>query len=259
MKVSLFQKIHIKRLFKKLIKTAEQQYDTMHNYTGQSPENPQIERKKYVAEQLITVSRLEEIYSDSYNLIRTTTNPKTFFGRYDDAMDMLKRMLDYAIPNGLQAKKLQERVNELEQEKEYLIIAFIDRSIQAGKVELLKDTMWAYEDKMTYRSISYLKLKIGEIRYPKQNKAAKYIYCDVAFTPTGKTYYYRTEDQSLDIGDIVLVPTGPYSKETVGIIRHIGWYEENDVPFPLKSTRVIIGKCDKSGKLVRPLLHSEKR
>lgn len=184
MKTSLWQRILAKFLAKRQISAAERQYDAELTYTGRTSDAVQNERRDYVAAQLLTVSRLEEIYRDSDTLIRTTTNPKTFFERYDDAKNVLQKMLEYAVPAGIQAGEIEKRLRALEREREQLTLSFIDRSIRAGKRALLKDTMWRYADRLTARSAAYLQSALGQ---PKRNTGTEYFYCAVAFTPGGES------------------------------------------------------------------------
>ena len=53
----------------------------------------------------------------------------------------------------------------------------------------------------------------GEMLFPEtyernRRKKGELIYCSVEFDDGWKTYYYRTEDDSLDVGDSVIVPAG---------------------------------------------------
>lgn len=230
--------------YRKTKRAFEKLYDKELKHTGLSPDTIGQGRDEFVSNQIVMVSRKMEIFVDSYKLIQTTTNPQTFFGRYDDAIKMLQEMKQYAIRDGLQEGTLEQWISTMEVERDTMTCSFIDRSIAAGKTELLLDTMWAYQDKMTPNSFAYLKSQIGEIRVPQGNGDTGYIYCDVSFTPTGKTYCYRAEDESLNVGDCVLVPAGPYSKKAVGVIRQVRHYKKCDVPYPLEKTRVIIGRCD---------------
>lgn len=67
-------------------------------------------------------------------------------------------------------------------------------------------------------------------------------YCEVAFDDSGRTYYYRTKDQKLKVGDTVYVPFGNSVSKRIGVIKSREDYIADDVPFPLEKTKFIIGK-----------------
>ena len=66
-----------------------------------------------------------------------------------------------------------------------------------------------------------------------------YIYCQVEFTSGGKTYYYRTEDESIELGDTVIVPVGKDNQPTPATVVEVGFYGKDEVPFPLEKTKRI--------------------
>lgn len=54
---------------------------------------------------------------------------------------------------------------------------------------------------------------LGSMIYPEvygkaRRRAGEVIYCRVQFEQAGKTYYYRTQDDHIRVGDWVIVPTG---------------------------------------------------
>lgn len=75
--------------------------------------------------------------------------------------------------------------------------------------------------------------KYGAIR-------GEYIYCSVEFTYNGRTYYYRTEDNSLRPGMYCLVGVGSDNKEKCVEIRKVEYFTESNLPFPLERTKEII-------------------
>ncbi|MGM9629860.1 hypothetical protein [Butyricicoccus sp.] len=77
-------------------------------------------------------------------------------------------------------------------------------------------------------------------------KPGEYIYCSVEFEPYGKTYYYRTADNSLRAGDSVIVPAGQDNAEKKVTITEIKYFTEEDVPFPLEKTKFILRKAEAS-------------
>lgn len=73
--------------------------------------------------------------------------------------------------------------------------------------------------------------------------STKYIYLSVEFSEGGKTYYYRTDDESIKCGDYVLVPVGNLDKKIVKVV-HIEKYSESDVPMPVDKVKEVIEKAE---------------
>lgn len=67
------------------------------------------------------------------------------------------------------------------------------------------------------------------------------IYCSVSFDGN-KTYYYTTDDESIEIGDQVIVPVGASNTELTGEIEDIEYFLPENAPFPLERTKEIIRK-----------------
>lgn len=70
----------------------------------------------------------------------------------------------------------------------------------------------------------------------------EYIYCDVEFDDKQHIYSYITDDDSISIGDTVVVPTGQYNYEDIATVCSINRYTENDAPYPPRKTKRIIRK-----------------
>ena len=88
----------------------------------------------------------------------------------------------------------------------------------------------------------------GEILDPSvygkvKRRTTDYIYCSVAFEEGQKSYYYLTEDDSIKIGDFVLVPDGKDNREVVVEVVNIEYFSEDNVPLPIEKTKRIIRKC----------------
>lgn len=88
----------------------------------------------------------------------------------------------------------------------------------------------------------------GEILDPSvygkvKRRTTDYIYCSVVFEEGQKSYYYLTEDDSIKIGDFVLVPAGKDNREVVVEVVNIEYFSEDNVPLPIEKTKRIIRKC----------------
>lgn len=82
--------------------------------------------------------------------------------------------------------------------------------------------------------------------YNKSNrKRDDYIFCSVEFNEKGKSYYYVTEDDTLKIGDKVVVAVGDESHLAIAKSIRIDYFPEDQVPFPINRTKPILRKCTK--------------
>lgn len=89
---------------------------------------------------------------------------------------------------------------------------------------------------------------LGEILDPSVYGKVKrlttdYIYCSVVFDEGQKSYYYLTDDDSIEIGDFVLVPVGKDNHEAVVEVVNIEYFSVENVPLPVEKTKRIIRKC----------------
>lgn len=81
-------------------------------------------------------------------------------------------------------------------------------------------------------------------RYGHGVKKGEYIYCSVEFSQLSGTYYYRTEDDTLQIGDRVIVPVGRQMQEKIARIVDIEYFTKENVPFPLARTKCILQRYE---------------
>lgn len=89
---------------------------------------------------------------------------------------------------------------------------------------------------------------MGEILNPLVYKKARrknsdYIFCSAEFEDGGKSYYYLTDDDTLQIGDLVFVPVGKDGRMAIVEIVDIEYFSEDEVPLPLDKVKRIIRKC----------------
>ena len=71
------------------------------------------------------------------------------------------------------------------------------------------------------------------------------MYCSVEFEEGYKTYYYISDDASIEVGDYVVVPAGKDNHHAVVEVVDIEYFSDDDVPLPLDKTKHIIRKCTK--------------
>lgn len=72
---------------------------------------------------------------------------------------------------------------------------------------------------------------------------AVHTYCEVAFDDSGRTFYYRTRNPKLKVGDAVYVPFGHNAPKRIGVIVSLEEYTGHDALYPLERTKFIIGKA----------------
>lgn len=87
----------------------------------------------------------------------------------------------------------------------------------------------------------------GEILDPSvyeksKRRAQDYMYCSVEFERGGKCYHYISDDDTIKVGDRVVVPVGKDNYASVGSVAEVGFYPEDEVPFPLEKTKHILEK-----------------
>lgn len=80
--------------------------------------------------------------------------------------------------------------------------------------------------------------------YPMPNYDAIHTYCQVAFDDSGKSFYYRTRNPELKVGDMVYVPVGYKYEKKIGQIISMKNYKGSKAPYPLERTKHIIGKVE---------------
>lgn len=80
--------------------------------------------------------------------------------------------------------------------------------------------------------------------YPCPNYKINHTYCEVAFDDSGKTFYYRTRNPELKVGDMVYVPVGYKYEKKIGKIVSMKEYKGSKVPYPLEKTKHIKGKAE---------------
>ena len=74
----------------------------------------------------------------------------------------------------------------------------------------------------------------------------EYIYLSVIFEEHGKTYYYRTEDDTIELGDFLLVEAGHDNHKTVVKVVDVEYFPEDKVPLPLDRTRTVLRRAVES-------------
>lgn len=175
------------------------------------------------------VSRKYEIEGGIESLLENF-NAKDLFshieGNSDDVIDTPNETKDYKIT--IDYKKSPQQVIEGSYDKNGLPEDFAD-----------------FAEKV-FEFIRFYGL--GEVLDPSVYGKAKrhkseHIFCSVTFDDGYKSYYYLTDDDSIEIGDFVLVPAGKDNHEAVVEVVNIEYFSEENVPLPIEKTKRIIRKC----------------
>lgn len=87
----------------------------------------------------------------------------------------------------------------------------------------------------------------GEILNPSMfgrvlRKQDELIFCNVAFEEYGRTYCYLTTDESIEAGDVVVVPVGADNHESLALVESIEYHIAEEAPFPIDKIKSIIRK-----------------
>lgn len=72
-------------------------------------------------------------------------------------------------------------------------------------------------------------------------KKTNIIYLSVKFGDYGKPYYYITEDDSIGIGEQVVVPVGDDGTERIVEVVKKQYFSSDNVPMPIEKVKHIIG------------------
>lgn len=75
-----------------------------------------------------------------------------------------------------------------------------------------------------------------------------YTYCGVLLPFSSRPYSFRTEDNTIQIGDTVIVPVGENDKEMKGRVVSIGQYLRLSAPYPVEKTKLIIRKAEEGSE-----------
>lgn len=69
-----------------------------------------------------------------------------------------------------------------------------------------------------------------------------YTYCRVLLPFLNRVFSYRTEDDTIQIDDVVIVPIGKENEEMEGKAVSVGKYVRAGVPYLIEKTKFILKK-----------------
>ena len=126
-----------------------------------------------------------------------------------------------------------------------------DTAIDAAALETMEDTLMAMDlgpllglflqSLIVQVTMSALAIVIFVIVYGRMIE----IYLMVSLDEGYKSYYYIADDDSIEVGDYVIVPAGKDNHEaTVEVVKK-EYFAADEVPLPMEKTKHIIRKCTK--------------
>lgn len=81
----------------------------------------------------------------------------------------------------------------------------------------------------------------------KSASKKEYIFLSVEFNSgKNKSYYYLTDDDSIEPDDFVIVPAGKDNDETLVYVADKEYFDEYHAPFPIEKLKSVIRKSDKN-------------
>jgi hypothetical protein len=125
-----------------------------------------------------------------------------------------------------------------------------DDSFDRWKLTIIndKDEKFNYEGYMNEERLVYIsdciRYLIGRKRLMlfDGNVQEGIKFCSVEFGEGSQDYYYITDDESIEIDDLVKVPVGKNKRECIATVVDIEYFKEDDVPMSLDKVKKIICK-----------------
>ncbi|MCD8055511.1 MAG: hypothetical protein LUE25_02160 [Clostridiales bacterium] len=72
-----------------------------------------------------------------------------------------------------------------------------------------------------------------------------YTFCGVMFAGGNTVYHYRTDDDSIDIGDMVIVPVGEDERELAAEVVSVERHRRKTAPYPVDRAKFILRRKEK--------------
>lgn len=187
--------------------------------------------------ELVQIEQLHDSMCESLTLINTTVYPKTYFHRYNLAIQQAEVLLTrYGRHkyNGVAAQTLQF----LHSGKPALTNSFFDRCDKAGKLPFIRNDLLAVRSEIPDESFAYFETLFS--RYANNESRKEYVFYSVIFNENGKPYYYLSDDDNIRCGDYVTVPIGEQSQEVIGRVVKIETFKGADAPIPIDRMKRIL-------------------
>jgi len=167
---------------------------------------------------------------DGIEILLEDLDAEDFFtyveGNPNDVIETSKEKKDYRIT--IDYKRKSQRIIEGSYDKKALPMDF------PNFIERVFEFIQFYGRGEIFNPSIYGKIK---------RRKSEYIFCSVSFNKDEyKTYYYLTDDDSVNVGDFVIVPAGKDNHEVCVKVVDIEYFTEENFPLPLKKIKKIIRK-----------------
>ncbi len=186
-----------------------------------------------------------EIYDDCIELMQSTVNAETFFGRYKLWLEIERKILDtvkkYGARRWIREFPQIGYFNSNESVRSKYQIDFIRRIQLLGRERELKNAVSQYRSRLTKQALDYFENNIGSLSDPcDPNK--EYIFCSVVFPGKTVLYDYLTDDETIKPLDNVIVPVGTRFKEEKAKVIKVIRCTAGNAPYPIEKAKYIIRK-----------------
>ena len=178
-------------------------------------------------------ARHYEIMRESIDIIGETTNPDTFFSRYNLAVKHAKMLIEL-FPNYELGTIAESELEILEDDKDIFIEEFLDRCNDEEKLPFIKNEIMAHRSEMSDESYEYFLELTG--CYDEKT----YTFCSVVFNEGGKSYYYLSDEDDVRCGDTVVVFVGKDEIEKTARVVKVEKFKGKNAPIPVDSLKYIV-------------------
>lgn len=132
---------------------------------------------------------------------------------------------------------VQDEIAEWEKE----IAEYINRVEDNDKYEAWKEKHEEIRKQRREERLQRQRVKQAQTQDYVDDKTI-YTYCGVLLPFSNRAFSYRTEDDTIQIGDVVIVPVGRDNEEMEGKVVSVGKYARAGVPYPVEKTKYILKK-----------------
>lgn len=191
-----------------------------------------------ITEQRLTITNKGRVNISTKNYLGVIEETKCFYIDKDDAKDIIQDLADYFQENRYVMQATDSGTWDLTFESEN------------GKRYQFQGPLMADEDdffgEFSTKLRRYLKRRDLFIFDGENQSGIIFLSCE--FEGGGRSYYYRTDDETIEVGDYVRVPVGSNGRTAIVEVVDIEYFEENNTPMALDKVKTIIEKVDEFGE-----------
>ena len=176
-----------------------------------------------------------EIMNDSFSILKQTVSPKTFFGRYDDAVSNAQKVINL-YDDAPFAENAKEIYSVLVDEKADLCNDFLCRCNDIEGLGVVKAYVDEHPCCLPKESMAFLE---NLLKLTEENDDFEYFFCSVVFD-SEKSFYYLSDIDNIKIGDKVLVPVGVENEPKIATVVKTEKFKISNAPYPVRKLKYII-------------------